>query len=115
VKNSPEQVNTEIRPDSKHSVKSDKTGKQKNNSNHSSWGNVDESLTFDVEDINKIENPDFDKISQTSNSPINKNIENIIYTDNSIEDNRFTNVNLDNTDKLTSSNSIKLGSTVTFH
>jgi hypothetical protein len=112
VKNSPEQVTTEIRPDSKHSVKSDKTGKQKNNSNHSSWGNVDESLTFDVEDINKIENPDFDKISQTSNSPINKNIENIIYTDNSIEDNRFTNVNLDNTDKLPSSNSIKLGSTL---
>ncbi|XP_071172806.1 zinc finger CCCH domain-containing protein 13-like isoform X7 [Mytilus edulis] len=90
--------NSEKQPDSRYSAKSDKVEKQKENSNNSSWGNVEESLTFDVDNI---KSPDFDQTSPKSNSPTKKEVENILNTDSE------NNLEIQNTDRLPSSESIK--------
>lgn len=90
--------NSEKQPDSRYSAKSDKAEKQKENSNNSSWGNVEESLTFDVDNI---KSPDFDQTLPKTNSPTKKEVENILNTDSD------NNLEIQNTDRLPSSESIK--------
>lgn len=100
LKNSPDNINTQTRPDSRFSVKSEKAEKKKDNSNHSSWGNVDESTNFYLENVNQIEKTDFDIISQGSITPVNIDEHNILEDSNNLDD-RYI-------DKVQTSDSIEL-------